>query len=181
MHVPADLADTNLDVVAYIPRLLTQTFRGAERRVLAQFAKIRDGEFDDRTFAALKQGLLAAETAQVGAQRGPRPRHGPRVRRPRRLGRPPALPPALRAVTRADVQRVANREYFGEHRLILRSRVGFPKKTRLDKPRYPPVTPTAATRNSSPTSAPSRSPPRASNSSTLKFASPPRGCARASH
>jgi hypothetical protein len=62
MHVPADLADTNLDVVAYIPRLITQTFRGAERRVLAQFKKIRDGEFDDRTFAALKQGLLAAET-----------------------------------------------------------------------------------------------------------------------
>ena len=140
VHVPADLADTNLDVVAYIPRLFTQTFRGAERRVLAQFTKIRDGEFDDRTFAALKQGLLAAETlkwehnkdralamAHAFVARGSWAGHLRYMQQ-------------LRAVTRADVQRVAA-EYFNAHRLILRSRVGFPKKTRLDKPRYPSVTP----------------------------------------
>lgn len=140
VHVPADLADTNLDVVAYIPRLLTQTFRAAERRVLAQFKKIRDGEFDDRTFAALKQSLLSAETlkwehnkdralamAHAFVARGGWDGHLKYLQH-------------LRAVTRADVQRVAA-EYFNDRHLTLRSRVGFPKKTRLDKPRFPPVTP----------------------------------------
>ena len=140
LHVPADLADSNLDVIAYIPRLITQTFKGAERRVLAQIQKIRDGEFDDRTFAALKQGLLAAETlkwehnkdralamAHAFVARGGWDGHLRYLQQ-------------LKTLTRADVQRVAN-QYLDEHRLILRSRVGFPKKARLDKPRYPSVTP----------------------------------------
>lgn len=140
MYVPAELVDTNLDVVAYLPRLLTQTFRGAERLVSAQFHKIRDGEFDDASFLALKQGLLAAETArwEDNRERALAMAHAFVARggwdgQLRYFQR-------LRAVTRADVQRVAG-EYFGERRLVLRSRAGYPKKTRLSKPSYPAVTP----------------------------------------
>lgn len=140
VHVPADLADTNLDVVAYIPRLVFQTFRGAERKILEQFRKIRDGEFDERTFAALKQGLLTAEAArwEDNEKRALAMAHA-YVARGGWQGHLDFLA-RLAEVTRADVMRVA-REHFGERRLILRSRVGYPKKTRLDKPRFPPVTP----------------------------------------
>ena len=140
VHVPADLADTNLDVVAYIPRILTQSFRGAERKVLAQFARIRDGDFDDRMFAALKEGLITAETAKWENNEARAlaiahafVAHGGWAGQIRHLER-------LRSVTREDVQRVARR-LFAERRLVLRSRIGFPKKTRLAKPKVPPVTP----------------------------------------
>ena len=140
MYVPAELVDTNLDVVAYLPRLLTQSFRGAERLVGEQFRRVRDGEFDDRSFLALKQGLLAAETArwEHNRERALAMAHAFVARggwdgQLRYFQR-------LQAVTRADVQRVAG-EYFGERRLILRSRAGYPKKTRLSKPSYPAVTP----------------------------------------
>ncbi len=140
VHVPADLVDTNLDVVAYIPRILTQSFRGAERKVLAQFQKIRDGEFDEGTFAALKEGLIAAETArwESNEARTLAIAHA-FVARQGWQGQIDYLE-RLQAVTRADVQRVA-RQLFAERRLVLRSRMGFPKKTRLTKPSYPPVTP----------------------------------------
>ena len=140
VHVPADLADTNLDVVAYIPRILTQTFRGAEARVLAQFARIRDGDFTDAQFAALKEGLLAAEDArwENNQDRALAIAHAFVARRGWQ-GQIDHLQ-RLRALTRADVQRVA-REYFAERRLVLRSRMGFPKKTRLAKPKVAPVTP----------------------------------------
>lgn len=140
MYVPAELVDTNLDVVAYVPRLLSQSFRGAERLVSEQFRKVRDGEFDDRGFLALKQGLLAAETArwEHNDERALAMAHAFVARggwdgQLRHFQR-------LQAVTRADVQRVAG-EYFGERRLILRSRAGYPKKTRLRKPSTPAVTP----------------------------------------
>jgi zinc protease len=140
MYVPAELVDTNLDVVAYLPRLLTQSFRGAERLVSEQFRKVRDGEFDDRGFLALKQGLLAAETArwEDNRERALAMAHAFVARggwdgQLRYFQR-------LQAVTRADVQRVAG-EYFADRRLILRSRAGYPKKTRLHKPSYPAVTP----------------------------------------
>jgi len=140
VHVPAELVDTNLDVIAYIPRILTQSFRGAERLVLDQFARIQSGEFDDRTFLALKQGLLAAEAAKWENNReralaiahafvakGGWDGHLHHLER-------------LRDLTREDVQRVA-REHFGVRRLVLRSRAGYPKKTRLAKPSYPSVAP----------------------------------------
>lgn len=140
-HVPADLAETNLDVVAYIPRILTQSFRRAEKLVLAQFRRISDGEFDEQVFVALKEGLIAAETArwENNRDRALAIAHAFVARggwegHLRYLER-------LRAVTRDDVRRVA-REHFAERRLVLRSRVGFPKKQRLAKPHYPAVTPT---------------------------------------
>jgi len=143
MYVPAELVDTNLDVVAYVPRLLTQSFRGAERLVTEQFRRVRDGEFDDRSFLALKEGLIAAETArwEDNRERALAMAHAFVARggwdgQRRHFER-------LRALTRDEVQRVA-REHFGERRLILRSRAGYPKKTRLDKPSFPPVTPNGA-------------------------------------
>ncbi|MCH9680204.1 MAG: insulinase family protein, partial [Deltaproteobacteria bacterium] len=140
VHVPADLAEHNLDVVAYLPRVVTQTFRGAERLVVSQFERIRNGDFDDATFAALKEGLLVEQTrawednrqralaiAHAFVARGGWEGHVQYLQR-------------LEALTRADVVRVAT-ELFGERRLLMRSRMGFPRKTRLDKPKYPAVDP----------------------------------------
>jgi hypothetical protein len=130
MYVPAELVDTNLDVVAYLPRLLTQSFRGAERLVSEQFRKVRDGEFDDRSFLALKQGLLAAETArwEHNRERALAMAHAFVARGG--LGRAAALLPAP-AGGDAGRRAAGRGEYFGERRLILRSRAGYPKKTRL--------------------------------------------------
>ncbi len=138
VHVPADLADHNLDVVAYVPRLLTQSFGGAERLVLAQFKRIRDGAFDDSQFVALREALIVEQTRRWEDNRE------------RALAMGHAFVAAggwqgyldylsrLRGLSRDDVVRVA-KGLFADRRLTLRSRVGYPKKARLDKPRYPPV------------------------------------------
>lgn len=140
VHVPADLADHNLDVVAYVPRLLTQSFRRAERLVAEQFRRIAEGHFDDAHFEALKQGLLVEERArwEDNEERALAIAHafvtgGGWKAHLDYLER-------LQTLTRADVLRVA-RELFGERRLILRSRVGYPRKMRLEKPNHPPVQP----------------------------------------
>jgi predicted Zn-dependent peptidase len=140
VHVPADFTDHNLDVVAYVPRIVTQTFRGAEQLVLDQFARVKEGDFDDAQLLALKEGLLVEEAerfesnderalaiAHAFVAHGGWQGHLQYLRR-------------LEALTREDVVRVATR-LFGDRSLTLRSRMGFPKKTRLDKPKTPPVEP----------------------------------------
>lgn len=108
--------------------------------VSEQFRRVRADEFNDRSFLALKQGLLAAETArwENNRERALAMAHAFVARGG--WGSQLQYFQRLRAVTRDDVQRVAG-EYFGERRLILRSRAGYPKKTRLHKPSYPAVTP----------------------------------------
>ncbi|MCA9708427.1 MAG: insulinase family protein, partial [Myxococcales bacterium] len=140
VHVPADLAEHNLDVVAYLPRLVTQSFRRAESLVIEQFDRIARGDFDDATFEALREGLWVEQQMEWedNEERALAMAHAFVVRggwdgQLRYLD-------ALRALTRHDVERVAG-ELFGERRLVMRSRMGFPRKTRLDKPKYPPVDP----------------------------------------
>lgn len=140
VHVPADLADHNLDVVAYVPRVLGQSFRNAERLITEQFRRIAEGRFDDARFEALKQGLLVEERArwEDNEERALAIAHAFVVHGGWKgylddLDR-------LQRLTKADVVRVAS-ELFGDRRLILRSRVGYPKKTRLEKPDHPPVEP----------------------------------------
>jgi zinc protease len=136
--VPADLAEHNLDVVAYVPRLITQSFRAAERLVVSQFRRIRDGDFTDRQFQALKDGLLVEETErwEDNRERALAMTHA-FVAKGGWEGHLEYLA-RLRALTKADVVRVAG-ELFGDRKLVLRSRVGYPKKTRLAKPKHPPV------------------------------------------
>ncbi|MEM6296191.1 MAG: insulinase family protein, partial [Myxococcota bacterium] len=139
LHVPADFADHNLDVVVYVPRLLSQTFAGAERAASAPFEAIARGEFDDATFEAIKASLLQQEAEQWEDNEARALAVGHAfVARDGWQGHLDYLA-RLEALTKADVVRVAG-EVFGERRLRVRSRVGFPKKLRLDKPQTEPVT-----------------------------------------
>ncbi|MBC8070789.1 MAG: insulinase family protein, partial [Deltaproteobacteria bacterium] len=105
-----------------------------------QFERIADGEFDERELHAIREGLLVEDALEwednraralaIGhafvAQDG-WPGHLAHLER-------------LRKLDKAAVMRVAA-ELFGPERLVLRSRVGFPKKQRLEKPHTPAVTP----------------------------------------
>ncbi|MCA9656321.1 MAG: insulinase family protein [Myxococcales bacterium] len=140
VHVPADLAEHNLDVIAYLPRVVFQTFGGAERRVSDEIARVAAGDFDDATFDALKEGLIVEQTLRWEDNRERALAMGHAFVAHGGWDGYVGYLERLRGLTRDDVQRVAG-ELFGERRLVLRSRMGFPKKTRLDKPKYPPVDP----------------------------------------
>ncbi len=140
VHVPADLGDHNLDVFAYLPRIVTQRFKRAEALLTEQLQRVVKGDFDDATFEALKEGLLTEQQMrwEDNQARALAMTHAFAVQGG--WDGQLAYLRALRDLTRKDVQRVAG-ELFGERRLVMRSRMGFPKKTRLEKPTTPPVDP----------------------------------------
>jgi zinc protease len=140
MHVPADFADHNVDVVAYVPRLITQTFRGAERLVRRQFRRVAEGDFDEATLDALRTALLVEESLawEDNEERALAIGHA-FVAHGGWQGRLDYLE-RLRKVDKAEVMRVAN-ELWGDRFLRVRSRMGIVRKQRLDKPETPPVKP----------------------------------------
>jgi len=138
MHVPADFADHNVDVIAYVPRLITQSFRGAERLMRKQFRRVADGDFDEATLDALRNGLLVQESLEWEDNRERAlaighafVAHGSWQGHLDYLER-------LRKLDKAEVMRVAN-ELFADRYLRVRSRMGVVRKQRLDKPKTPPV------------------------------------------
>ena len=91
-YIPADFADHNVDGVAYVPRILTQTFRGRRE---ADAGAVRPGARRRLRRADARRPQGGADRRSGVAVRGQRrasARDGPRVRRPRELGQLRRLP-----------------------------------------------------------------------------------------
>ncbi|MGB1277234.1 MAG: M16 family metallopeptidase, partial [Nannocystaceae bacterium] len=141
--VPVPLHDHGIQLVAYAPRILTQSFRGAERKVRAQFEKLKQGKFDDDTLAGVRRSLVNEYRQRFESNQG-------RVLAMADVyGRGATWPSfvaflaELEKVDRARVSQVAAR-YFGDNYLMIHSRAGRSRPTKLDKPGFRPVQPSKA-------------------------------------
>ncbi|MCB9749288.1 MAG: insulinase family protein [Myxococcales bacterium] len=144
--VPIPLNDYGVGLVAVVPKILGQSFRGAEGKLLEQFAVLREGRFTDAQFAAARRAVInhyrrmwedneERALAMVSA-----------------FGRAQPWPDfvafleRLEGLTREDVSATARR-YYGDDYLVMRSRVGFPRSTKLEKPGFKPVKPATSARS----------------------------------
>ncbi|MEZ4448130.1 MAG: insulinase family protein [Nannocystaceae bacterium] len=145
--VPIPLNDVGVGLIAVIPRIITQTFAGAERRLLAALAKVRGGDFSDVTLAAVRRAALDRYRRRWESN------EDRALALVEAFGRGQSWQATLDTldrlakVDRAQVMAAAER-YYGDDYLALRSRVGFPDKTRLKKPPITAVQPAKAARSS---------------------------------
>jgi zinc protease len=135
-------ADHGLDIVFFAPRILGQTFKRAENLILEQFRRIARGEFDEQRMLAIRDGLRRAEDRKWEDNEDRALALADSFIRHDSWQGYLEYRERLATLTREDVMRVAA-SLFGDDYLALRSRVGFPKQTRLAKPNYPTVAPTA--------------------------------------
>ncbi|MEZ4379837.1 MAG: insulinase family protein [Nannocystaceae bacterium] len=144
--VPIPLNDYGVGLIAAVPRLLSQSFAGAERQLRGALATLRRGAVAEATVAAARTAVLGRyaqkwesnedRVLELVATFGRGQAWSATVDTLRRLER----------IDRAEVARVAER-YYGDDHLAFRSRVGFPKKTRLEKPRLRPIRPAQGARS----------------------------------
>ncbi len=144
--VPIPLNDHGVGLLAAVPRLLSQTFAGAERKLLGALRTLRRGEVDP----------AAVRAARGGGRGGYARKWESNEERALELvatfgrGQPWSATldvlRRLQSVDNAEIARVAER-YYGDDYLAFRSRVGFPKKTRLKKPPLKPIEPAVGARS----------------------------------
>jgi zinc protease len=138
--------DHGASLLIIIPKLIGQSLKEAEGLAMAEFEKVKKGEFDEGALNAAKLNLQldferalennfsrANYVAEAFAQN-------------RSWGDFAAYPSELEAVTKAQVMAVANK-YYGPNYLILESKMGFPKKEKLEKPGYVAPKPAADTKS----------------------------------
>ncbi len=133
-------ADHGSMAFIFIPKLVFQTFRGAENAVLGQIEKVKNGEFSEEFLESVKLSMIQDhETGLENVQN--------------RLGYALQVinfgkswedifnyPNKIDLIDKKEVVRVANK-YFNDNYLVYKSRMGRPKKSKLDKPPYKPVKP----------------------------------------
>ncbi|MBJ12911.1 MAG: hypothetical protein CMG62_07550 [Candidatus Marinimicrobia bacterium] len=141
-------ADHGAVAFFFVPKLIFQTFRGAEKLVLEEIQKVKTGGFDDEFLESIKLMMIQAHESTLESQET-RLQYALQMIYDNKSWQDILdYPSKINSITKQDIIRVANK-YFQNNYLVFQSKIGFPKKTKLDKPPYKPIKPINADSKSS--------------------------------
>ncbi len=138
--IPLQSYDHGSYLVLFVPKIAGQSFKKAEEMVEEGLAKLRNGEFSDELFQAVKLDLLKENQRSLET-----PENRANLIMDAFINRESwedvlAATHHIEQVTREDIIRVA-KTYLGDDKLVYWSKMGFPKKDKLQKPEWKPVIP----------------------------------------
>ncbi len=122
-----------------VPKIMGQKLESAEKLVLDQVACLKKGDFDPALVDQIKMELLRSYKLSMESNSYKASTLANGFGRGQSIEDLLRYPEKLNAITRDDVIRVAN-TYYGDNYLAFYSKMGFPKKQKIDKPGYKPVT-----------------------------------------
>lgn len=133
-------SDVGGTMVFFIPKIFGQSLKNAEKLVIAEIEKIKNGEFTDDQLNAIKINLKKYHEESLENM----------YRRPyliinvfmqnKSWAEMLNYPKEIDKVTKSDIVKVAN-EYYGKDYLALYSKMGLPKKHKIKKPDYKHIEP----------------------------------------
>jgi len=124
--------------ILFAPNLIVQKLSEAEKLILEQVEKLKSGDFSDQLFEGVKlnyrkEHLLQLENIWT---------RGYEILycfiENRSWEEKLAMADQVTQLSREDIIRVAN-TYFGDNYLVCNSKMGFPKKDKIEKPDWKPV------------------------------------------
>ena len=124
----------------FIPKLIFQTFKGAENAVMKEINKVKNGSFSEEYLQSIK--LTIIKNHETGLENSSnRLNYGlDMILNDRKWEEIIDYPNLVQKMTKDEIVEVANK-YFNENYLVYKSKIGFPKKDKVEKPPYKPVIP----------------------------------------
>ncbi|HAP60328.1 MAG TPA: hypothetical protein DCR93_12815, partial [Cytophagales bacterium] len=133
------MQDDGVSIVIVVPKPVVQSFKAAEKLVLAAIEKVQEGEFTDEDLAAVKSTLYKDFQSSLESVDNRAVQMGFCFSRGLSWDDYLKYPEMVASITREDVMRLAE-QYYGDNYFAMYSKTGFPKKEELEKPSYEPVT-----------------------------------------
>ena len=135
-----DYADLGANNFFFLPKLFLQSLTKAENLVLGQIEKLKSGDFDDEYFNAVKLTMIRQHEENMENMEGRLFTLVSSYAKDKSWEDIINWPEELGQITKDEVVEVANR-YFSDDYLVLHSKMGFPKKHKLEKPSFEAVIP----------------------------------------
>ncbi len=143
MALSESLNDDGTHLFIIIPKILRQSMGSAEKKVLNEINRLKIGDFDDGLLNAVKNELYLEFQRELEDLTDRGTAIGYAFNRGISWEEYLSYPEKVAEVSKEDIMRAADK-YYGKDLLALYSKMGFPKKEKLDKPGYKPVQPDAA-------------------------------------
>ncbi|MEM6378767.1 MAG: insulinase family protein, partial [Bacteroidota bacterium] len=126
------------NMLVAVPKILGQSFGKTEKLVLTEIEKLKVGAFSDQLFSSTKHFLAQNFDEQLEDVTSRGILMGYTFNQGKTWEEYANYRERIENVTKEQVMEVAQK-YFGDDYFVLYSRMGFPKKTKLDKPGFKPV------------------------------------------
>ena len=137
-NVPLSYNDDGAYNLLYAIKPVGQSFEEAEALMYEAIQKVKDGDFSDKDLQIIKQEISRQNKEGLERSRDKAMTLVQLFSEGSTWEEYLAQMKKIEAITKEDIQRVANK-YFTENHLAFRSSIGFPKKDVLEKPGFEPV------------------------------------------
>lgn len=127
--------DHGAGIIIVIPKLIGQSTEKAEALILAELTKLKQGEFTDQALQAAKLKLRIDFERSLENNYARGLHMADAFTQGQSWDKFVSYPQQIDAVTREQVMEVA-RKYYGPNYLMFESKMGFPKKEKLEKPGF---------------------------------------------
>ena len=133
-----DYNDYGQTILFIVPKILGQKLEDAEALVMQKLDDLRKGNFDDWLVEAIKAELYRDFMHEMENVENRSMFFAELFGRNQDFEDAFTIPDKINAITKQDVINIANK-YYGKNYLAFYSRMGFPKKEKIDKPGFKPV------------------------------------------
>lgn len=130
--------DHGVSLVLMVPKILGQKLSNAEELIMNELARLKKGEFDSVMVENIKLELYRDYQLQMEQNEQKSQMFAAAYGRNQTITDLLLYPEQLLGVTKADVIEIA-KKYYGDNYLAFYSNMGFPKKQKIEKPGYKPL------------------------------------------
>ncbi len=127
-------------MVLYVPKIIGQSFKKAEKLVQGEIMKLHTEDIDDEFFNAVKLNLIKEHQMSLEDPTNRAFLIASLFTADKTWKEIMAYPEDIEKITKEDIKRVSSK-YLGENYLSFQSKMGFPAKEKLEKPGFDPVIP----------------------------------------
>lgn len=138
MLMPLSLEDYGANIILYVPKLIGQSHEKAEEIVFSCINKLKNGEFSDDLFEAIRTNMLMERMRQTEDFQSLSALFLELEMRGMTYDDYLAETIRIQNMTKEEVVKIANKYFTGDF-LDIRSKMGFPDKDKVDKPNWKPI------------------------------------------
>ncbi len=133
-----DYNDYGQTILFIVPKIIGQKLEDVESLVMQKLDDLRKGNFDDWLIEAIKAELYRDFMHEMENVENRSMFFAELFGRNQDFEEAFTIPDKINSITKQDVINAANK-YYGSNYLAFYSRMGFPKKEKIDKPDFKPV------------------------------------------
>ncbi|NLA25178.1 MAG: insulinase family protein, partial [Bacteroidales bacterium] len=130
--------DYGQSVFLIIPKIIGQKLEKAEELVKKEIYRLRDGDLDEKLLESVKLELYRDFQLNMESNEYRGEMLASAFGRNQKIDDLLSYPKLIMKISKEDVVRVANK-YYGDNYLAFYSKMGFPKKEKIEKPGFKPI------------------------------------------